>query len=172
MAFVPEAAGILFRGGFPRPADPEQQRATQRAIFRVQRELEQLAELERPGAPALCDRGTLDGLANWPGTDRELFGEVGSSLEAELLRYSAVIHLEVPDAANYQVDPLLRPEPHARAVEIDRRILGAWARHPRRVLIPHSGDFLEKARRALAAIQCLLPACPLCDAAGAYAEGA
>jgi len=166
VVFVPEAAGILFRGGFPRPATPPQHRATQRAIFRVQRELEQVAALGRPGACTLCDRGTLDGLAYWPGTEEALFAEVGSSFEEELSHYRAVIHLEVPDAANYQVDALMRPESHARAVEIDGRILRAWARHPYRVVIPHSSDFLEKARRALAAIRQALPKCPRCATSG------
>jgi AAA domain-containing protein len=166
LVFVPEAAGILFRGGFPRPATPEQHRATQRAIFRVQHELEQMAAVARPGASTLCDRGTVDGLAYWPGPEAAFFAEVGSSLEEELSHYRAVIHLEVPDAANYQVDARLRPEPHAQAVEIDRRILRAWARHPRRVVILHSNDFLEKARRALEAIRQSLPECPQCAASG------
>ena len=36
---LPEAAGILFAGGFPRGAAPELLRAVQRAIFFTQREL-------------------------------------------------------------------------------------------------------------------------------------
>jgi predicted ATPase len=169
VVFVPEAAGILFRGGFPRPVTPAQHRAAQRAIFRVQRELEQMAAVARPGARTLCDRGTLDGLAYWPGTEEALFAEVGSSLEEELSHYRAVIHLEVPEAADYQPDALLRPESHAQALEIDRRILRAWARHPHRVVVPHSGDFLEKARRALVAIRQALPECPQCAASGTAA---
>lgn len=164
-AFVPEAAGILFRGGFPRPVSAAQQRATQRAIFRVQRELEEIAAAAGPGTPALCDRGTVDCLAYWPEAEAAFLSQVGTTLEEELGRYLAVIHLEVPDAADYQVDALLRPEPHARALEIDQRILQAWGRHPRRVVIPHSGDFLEKARRALAAIREALPPCPSCAGA-------
>src|SRR5678815_1995716 len=37
---LPEAAGILFGGGFPREANPDALRAAQRAIYFVQRELE------------------------------------------------------------------------------------------------------------------------------------
>jgi hypothetical protein len=37
---LPEAAGIIFGGGFPRDEGVEQRRAAQRAIFYVQREVE------------------------------------------------------------------------------------------------------------------------------------
>src|SRR5262245_41814414 len=65
---LPEAATIVFRGGFPRGVSEPARRAAQRAIFHVQRELEQLALEEGRGAVALCDRGTIDGLAYWPGS--------------------------------------------------------------------------------------------------------
>lgn len=35
---LPEAAGIVFGGGFPRESEPTCRRAAQRAIFHVQRE--------------------------------------------------------------------------------------------------------------------------------------
>ena len=35
VVIVPEAATLLFAGGFPRPQDPAAQRAVQRAIFHV-----------------------------------------------------------------------------------------------------------------------------------------
>lgn len=67
VGILPEAAGILFGGGFPRSdADPVL-RAAQRAIFHVQRELEALVHEQSVVAVALCDRGTVDGLAYWPG---------------------------------------------------------------------------------------------------------
>ena len=64
-----EAAGILFAGGFPRGGDAESRRAAQRAIFYVQRELELAADAENL-AIVLCDRGTVDGTAYWPGPVR------------------------------------------------------------------------------------------------------
>jgi adenylate kinase len=48
VAVLPEAASILFSGGFPRRKDLPGHRAVQRAIYHVQRELERIA-LERPG---------------------------------------------------------------------------------------------------------------------------
>jgi type II restriction enzyme len=43
----------------------------------------------------LCDRGTLDGAAYWPGPG-DLWSAVGTTLEEQLGRYDAVIHLRPP----------------------------------------------------------------------------
>src|SRR5688572_16643689 len=61
---LPESAGLLFSGGFPRRSDEGARRAAQRAIYYVQRELEAAAEALQP-AVLLCDRGTVDGVAYW-----------------------------------------------------------------------------------------------------------
>ncbi|MGE3325192.1 MAG: AAA family ATPase [Acidimicrobiia bacterium] len=95
---LPESAGIVFGGGFPRHDSAAGLRASQRAIFHIQREMERLVSDEAQAAIALCDRGTLDALAYWPGEPTEFWEEVSSSVEAELDRYIALIHLEVPDA--------------------------------------------------------------------------
>jgi predicted ATPase len=76
---LPEAASVVFGGGFPRHDGFEERRAAQRAIFHVQRELETLGEAEG-AAILLCDRGTLDGLAYWPGSPDDLWAAVHSSL--------------------------------------------------------------------------------------------
>jgi hypothetical protein len=91
---LPESASILFGGGFPRGMDPGSGRASQRAIFYVQRELERGADSGKP-AIVLCDRGTVEGSAYWIGPG-ELWPEVGTTREAELRRYDAVIHLRTP----------------------------------------------------------------------------
>jgi predicted ATPase len=61
---LPEAAGIVFGGGFPRGTGTVLRQAAQRAIFYVQRELETAADEGNP-AIVLCDRGTIDGGAYW-----------------------------------------------------------------------------------------------------------
>ncbi len=66
LAVLPEAASIVFGGGFPRRPSIPGQRAAQRAIFHVQRAIERLVDEEGRVAVGLCDRGTLDGLAYWP----------------------------------------------------------------------------------------------------------
>ena len=88
---LPESASILFGGGFRRGVTPLARKASQRAIFHVQRELETVAEVEDNVAITLCDRGTVDGFAYWPGPE-EFWSAMGTSVEAELRRYDAVIH--------------------------------------------------------------------------------
>jgi predicted ATPase len=94
---LPEAAGVVFGGGFPREDDPICRRAAQRAIFYVQRELESAGDSHNP-AIVLCDRGTIDGLAYWPGPAEEFWSSLGTTLQTELARYDAVIHLRTPPA--------------------------------------------------------------------------
>jgi predicted ATPase len=88
---VPEAAGVVFGGGFPRGDAPAVRIAGQRAIFFLQRELEAAVAAENVSI-ALCDRGTVDGLAYWSGND-DLWRAVGTTLPEQLARYHAVIHL-------------------------------------------------------------------------------
>ena len=64
---LPEAAGILFGGGFPRENFPAARQAAQRAIFHIQHELETIADLENPGVVLCTTRGTVDGSAYWTG---------------------------------------------------------------------------------------------------------
>ena len=92
---LPEAAGVVYGGGFPREDDPVCRRAAQRAIFYVQRELEIAGDSHGP-AIVLCDRGTVDGLAYWPGPAEEFWSSLGTTLDSELGRYDAVIHLRTP----------------------------------------------------------------------------
>ena len=70
---LPEAASIVFGGGFPREDDLTCRRAEQRAIYFAQRELEVTGGAHTP-AVLLCDRGTLDGLAYWPGPVEDFLG--------------------------------------------------------------------------------------------------
>jgi predicted ATPase len=155
---LPEAAGIVFGGGFPRGTAAELRRPAQRAIFHVQRELEATA-LARDHALVVCDRGTVDGLAYWPGPE-DMFVSVGSSLGEELERYHAVIHLQTPPFwEGYNHDNPLRIETAAEAAAIDAKIALAWARHPRRFEVAASVDFLSKAAHALAIVRDQLPAC-------------
>jgi len=153
---LPEAAGILFGGGFPRGASQQVRCASQRAIFYVQRELEATVHTADV-AIALCDRGTVDALAYWPGPD-DFWRAVGSTLQEQLARYHTVIHLRVPPADDYNHRNPLRVETAAEAAAIDARIAAAWALHPRRFEIPATHDFLDKARRAIELIRADLPA--------------
>lgn len=170
---LPESASILFGGGFPREQTEASHKAAQRAIFCVQRQLERL---EWPdGAPAItiCDRGTLDGLAYWPGTPDEMLEDVGTTRAHELARYDVVIHLRTPSAElGYNHSNKLRVEPAVEAARIDRRIEDAWRDHPRRFFVESHPDFLAKAAEALRRLRDELSACcrsHLSEQAGAVA---
>ena len=156
---LPEAAGIVFGGGFPREDDVLCIRAAQRAIFYVQRELENAADSHNPTI-VLCDRGTLDGLAYWPGSVEEFWSSVTSTIAEQVARYDAVIHLRTPAVEHgYNHQNPLRTESAAAAAEIDGRILRAWESHPRRFLVESASEFLDKAAKALELLRAEMPEC-------------
>jgi predicted ATPase len=155
---VPEAASVVFGGGFPRVDAAAARRAAQRAIFYVQRELE-AAVVAQDLAIALCDRGTVDGSAYWSG-DGELWREVGTTLDEQLGRYAAVIHLRTPALeSGYNHRNPLRIESAVEAAALDARIADAWAKHPRRVEVEASDDFIAKAARVIELVRAELPEC-------------
>lgn len=163
---LPESASLLFAGGFPRQTSPEGRRAVQRAIFHVQHELERTADLDG-AAVVICDRGSLDGLAYWPGDVEDFWPQAHTTLEDELARYAAVIQLRTPTAhGGYNHQNPLRTESAEDAAEIDRRIEQVWAQHPHRHLIDSSHYFLEKAARALQVLHQQLPTCCIESMAG------
>jgi predicted ATPase len=155
---LPEAAGVVYRGGFPRVPDTDVRRAAQRAIFYVERELERAGASGNP-ALVLCDRGTIDGAAYWPGPG-DMWVELGTTLADQLSRYEAVVHLRVPPAGSgYDQRNPLRVETAAEAEAIDERIAVLWSAHPRQVIVDPSPDFLSKAARALAQLRDVVPEC-------------
>lgn len=156
---LPESASIVFGGGFPREEDLTCRRAEQRAIYFVQRELEVTGEAHAP-AVLLCDRGTLDGLAYWPGPVEDFWRSTHTTLASELARYDLVVHLRTPLASQgYNHQNPLRTESARAAAQIDERISAVWEQHPRRAVVEASGDFLEKAMTALAVLRSEMPEC-------------
>jgi predicted ATPase len=155
---LPEAAGILFKGGFPRDGTIMRRQAAQRAIFHVQRELEFSAS-EGNHAIILCDRGTVDGAAYWRG-DGDLWSAVGTTRGAELSRYDAVIHLRTPGATNgYDHSNPLRIETAEEALSVDEHIAEAWAGHPRLWTVEATTDFLTKAAQTINLLREEMPEC-------------
>lgn len=166
---LPEAAGILYGGGFPRRESRDARRAAQLAIYHVQVQLERLALADGLPALVLCDRGVLDGTAYWPGELGEFFREAGTTRAAALARYDAVIHLRTPgDGGGYNHRNPLRVESAAEARALDARLLDAWRDHPRRVIIESTMDFRDKLDRTVRVLREELPAC--CRAARSLAE--
>jgi len=152
VGFAPESASIVFGGGFPREPHAHGGRAAQRAIFHVQRELESLFEGHRDLHVLLCDRGTIDGAAYWPGDQAEYYRQLGTTHEAELARYALVIHLRPPSDGDGYERTDLRIETPTEARRIDARIERAWRGHPRRVFVDHTPDFMAKVSHVLSII--------------------
>jgi predicted ATPase len=157
VVILPEAASIVFAGGFPRIPTAAAMRAAQRAIFAVQRELERIAVEAKP-AVVLCDRGSLDGIAYWPGSARNFCEQFGTSVAHELARYSAVVHVEVPASAMYERSRIRR-ESAAQAKTIDRHIARVWKPHPRQMAISAEAGFLDKLAYAIDLLGSELPDC-------------
>lgn len=153
-----ESAGIVFGGGFPRNQRWELRQAGQMAIYHVQRALELTGDLEN-AAVVLCDRGTVDGGAYWQGPG-SLWDAVGTTIEDEISRYHAVIHLRTPTSPDaYGHENPLRIESLDEAAAIDARIAESWQSHPRRYFVDATPDFLTKAAQALALLRDQVPPC-------------
>lgn len=158
VVLVPEAATILFQGGFPRSREPRAQRYAQTAIFHVQRDLEEVQASLYPGRALLCDRGTIDGAAYWPGEPHDYFGAVGTTFETELRRYDAVIFFEsaAVGGASIEGGNPMRNESIDEAVALDGKLRSLWSRHPRFVLVPHNPSFFKKISFGLAALESMV----------------
>jgi predicted ATPase len=157
---LPEAASIIFSGGFQRGNSLAARKGIQRAIYHVQREQERVCEEEQTAAMILCDRGTLDSLAYWPNSEKSFFDELAIKAETEMLRYSTVIHMRTPSLEQgYIHNNPMRIEEPLEAAEIDKRIEKVWDGHPNRWFIESSEDFVEKARKAIALIAKEIPDC-------------
>ena len=155
---LPESAGIVFGGGFPRRPDLKTSQASQRAIFYVQRELELAAESQNP-AVILCDRGTVDGGAYWSGRP-DMWTSVETTLPTQLARYSAVIHLRVPTVEDgYNQRNPLRIESAEEAAKIDARIAQLWSGHPHRFFVQPESSFIDKAAHVLDVLRQQVPEC-------------
>ena len=152
---VPEAATIVFAGGFPRSQQCDANRAAQSAIFHVQRNLEDVQSALYPERILLCDRGTIDGAAYWPDDGETFFEAVGSSEQAELARYDAVIFFESAAVGGISVEGgnPTRIESNEQALELDRRLRAIWSKHPRFTVVPHDPSFVKKILFGLAALE-------------------
>lgn len=143
---VPEAATILYGGGFPRSKSPDIRRCQQRAIYYVQRELENIASVEADGRAILCDRGSLDGIAYSPASADEFLRSLSTTMEIELKRYDWVLHLDTADVESYQLSQM-RIEDTSEALTLNRKIKDAWKLHPQRIIVGSSEDFLTKVQK-------------------------
>ncbi|MEP2776035.1 MAG: AAA family ATPase [Luteolibacter sp.] len=158
VVIVPESATLLFSGGFPRCAEPPGLLAAQHAIFHVQRNLEDVQSAQYPGRILLCDRGTVDGAAYWPGESEEFFAELGTTIEQELARYDGVIFFESAAVGGMGIEGgnPVRKESLEEAVVLDRKLHKLWEHHPRFVVVRHQPSFIKKISYGLAELEAMV----------------
>lgn len=150
VSILPEAATILFSGGFPRGTTSEAKESSQRAIYHIQQELERMVQKSSNSSLILCDRGTVDGLAYWPMEPEKFWEAVGSTLEKEYRKYHLVIHLRTPTYDHgYNHQNPFRVESAIEARIIDEKIALAWQGHPNVITIASEIDFLKKVTRVM-----------------------
>lgn len=158
VVIVPEAGTMVFGGGFPREKDRQAVMAAQRAIFHVQRNLEQVQSARFPGRILLCDRGTVDGAAYWPGDPEEFFKSLDTTLDRELGRYDAVIFFESAAVGGMSIEGgnPVRTESISEAAKLDKKLRELWSQHPKFVLIPHNPSFFKKISSGLVALESIV----------------
>lgn len=157
---LPEAASLVFKGGFPRHATIAGQKAAQRTIFHVQTQVERMVVEENKASVIICDRGTIDGCAYWPNSMVSFWSDLNTSIEKELARYAAVIHLRPPAVEHgYNHENTERIESAEAAARIDKAIEALWSNHPQRFFIDSTERFMDKATAALKVLWQQLPSC-------------
>ena len=156
IVIVPEAATMMFSGGFPRYAElPAATYAVQRAIYHVQRNLEDVQAAKYHDRILLCDRGTIDGAAYWPGEQSEFYEAMGTSFEEELARYDGVIFFESAAVGGMGIEGgnPERRESLEEAAMLDRKLHAIWSQHPRFRVVHHHESFLKKISFGLAIME-------------------
>jgi predicted ATPase len=159
IVIVPEAATMLFSGGFPRNQDVASKRSIQTAIYHVQRNLEDIHSASYPDRILLCDRGTVDSSVYWPSDENsDFFQSLETTLDRELARYDAVIFFETAAVGNLSIEGgnPTRTESVAEALELDRRLQEVWGQHSNFNLIPHERSFLKKLQVAIETLSSFL----------------
>lgn len=146
IAVVPESATILFCGGVERTEDLEPLKATQKTIYQLQRNIEDIHSKLYPDRLLICDRGTLDGLAYWPGDEDDFFENINSTLEKELKNYDAVIFFETAASSGQDINSNnpVRNESSRQAVELDKKLQSIWSKHPNYHFVSSSESFIKK----------------------------
>lgn len=155
VVIVPEAATLLYSGGFPRLGANGVRRATQKAIYYVQKNLEDAMYANYTSRVLLCDRGTVDGAIYWPDQPDDFFTAVSSNLQAELARYDAVIFFETAAVGGVSIEGgnPIRIESNQEALELDHKLKALWSQHPNFVFIPHNPSFIKKITSGLQEVE-------------------
>ncbi len=155
---VPEAATLLFGHGLDRDDGDGKSQILQRSIYRMQVSLEEVFRNFYPDRLLICDRGTLDGLAYWPGDEQSYLESVATTFEAEAARYGAVIFFQTAAVHGEDVksNNPYRREDSETAVRLDEKLRQVWERHPHFHFIPTELSFMAKINHGLSVIAAVL----------------
>ncbi len=158
VVIVPEAATLLYMGGFPRAGVKEVREATQKAIYHVQKNLEDAQSAFYQNRVLLCDRGTIDGAVYWPQDPSGFFEHLGTNLNDELARYDAVVFFETAAVGGISIEGgnPMRTESLDEALDLDQKLKNLWSQHPNFVFIPHNVSFIKKINAGLVELQKIL----------------
>src|SRR5436305_9482535 len=135
-ALVPEAATQVYDALQTRwdKLDLAGRRDVQRKIYGLQVDQENRTADANPGKILLLDRGTIDGAAYWPEGPDDYWRDVGSTIDAELKRYDAVVLLESSAAVGIYDGDASNPrrfEDAAGAIAAGQLLARLWEGHPR-----------------------------------------
>ena len=152
---VPEAATMIFSGGIERSNNNHVLKTQQTAIFNLQKHLEDIQRATFEHSIILCDRGSLDGLAYWPGSQDQFFKAMNTSLEDEFARYDAVIFFEsaAKSGESIKSNNPIRNESENAAIIIDDKLQAIWSQHPNFNLIPSAESFVTKVMFGITTIE-------------------
>ncbi|MFK8136741.1 MAG: AAA family ATPase [Bdellovibrionales bacterium] len=158
IVIVPEAATILYSGGFPRRSDDFSRKAAQTSIYNVQKNLEEVQSIQSPDKILFCDRGALDCAVYWPDGPDDFFEWVGTTLEAELNAFEAVVFFESAAVGGSKIDSgnPIRNENLEQAKILDKKLRDIYSKHNNFYLIEHHEVFFEKMKTAYDCLQQIL----------------
>jgi 3-dehydroquinate synthetase/nucleoside-diphosphate-sugar epimerase/predicted NBD/HSP70 family sugar kinase/MoaA/NifB/PqqE/SkfB family radical SAM enzyme/adenine/guanine phosphoribosyltransferase-like PRPP-binding protein len=145
--YLPEVIPLLLEGGIKvNPESYTEQINIQRLIYILKYLIEVETSLLYPDAVVLCERGTLDGIAWWPGKPMDFEKEFGG-IRNELNRYGHVIFSESVASTDHAVGELKkRYESIERAKEIDSTLHILWSAHKSFYKVLHT-DWATKAAK-------------------------
>jgi predicted ATPase len=155
IATVPEAATMIFSGGIARSTEDDILKAQQIAIFNLQKHLEDIQRAMFKHSIILCDRGSLDGLAYWPGSHEDFCQKMNTRVEDELARYDAVIFFETAAKSGESIksNNPIRNESEKAAIALDDKLQTIWSKHPNFNLIHSSESFINKVMFGITTIE-------------------
>jgi predicted ATPase len=154
---VPEAATQVYSNAHTRwdLVDTAGRRDLQRQIYRLQRSQEERLAAQHPDQILILDRGTIDGAAYWPDGPEAYWADLGTSLAAEIARYSHVIWMQTAAAIGIydgSDSNACRFEDAAAAVASGETLARLWSGHPRFQKVgayPSLADRIDEVRTKL-----------------------